>query len=122
MNLMRNMIFCLSIAIFFAVSLNGVAMAASDLSAQTHCIGTLDDGADQTAMDRAHDHERVATKSADTPSGDNETCMMHACPALSAEATILREIAEALVSTLVWPEAHGYALERGDDLKRPPIS
>lgn len=121
MQVLRHIFFCLSIAIVFAITLNGVAMAANDLSHQVHCLNAFEDSADHATMDHAHDHEGVAAKHA-TPGHDHETCMMHACPALSEEAIKLRKLADTLITTLVWPEALAYATERGDGLKRPPKS
>ena len=121
MNVLRHILTCLSISIIVAISVNSLAMAANDLSHQMHCLEAGEDLSVHATANYAHDHDRIAVKQ-QTPGHDHETCMIHAYPALSAEAVKLRKLADTLLTTLVWPEAHAYTLEHGDALKRPPKS
>lgn len=119
------MLSCLVIAVVFAISVNGVAMAANSLGHQTHCVDvpgeTSQDAMSEHARDHEHDHNGLAAQHA-TPDHDHETCMIHVCPALSVDATKLRRLASGVFTTLSLPEQPLHALELADGLKRPPKS
>ena len=125
MHLMRYLLSCLVISLIVAISSGGVAMAANDLGHQTHCMTAVDETSHDTnakhTHNHAHDHDGLVTQHA-APEHDHETCMMHACPALFADATFLAEAADTLLAKLSWPEQPLLALERADGLKRPPKS
>ena len=123
MQLMRHLLFCLVIAIVFAVGINGVASAANGLEHQTHCIDALDQKAELSKADHAdgHHHDDL-TNSHATPGHDHETCMMHACPALSVKPVKCGEVADTILAKLSWPERSMLLFERADELKRPPKS
>lgn len=130
MHTLRHLTTCLAIALIFALSTNGMALAASNVAHQTHCIDAFGETADVTMLDETleHNHEQVdhsheiqglAAKHT-VPDHNHETCMMHACPALSIEAAKLRVLAEILLMKMSWHEESVLVLELSDGLKRPP--
>lgn len=119
----RPIISVLVIAIVFAMTLNGVAAAANDPLHQAHCVDAFGETEEHDAAEHSHDHDHDGLAAKHTaPGHDHETCMMHACPALAAEAIKFHALAETLLATLSWPETPLHAPGRGDDLKRPPKS
>ena len=125
MHLLRHMLSCLLIAVVFAISVNGVAMAANSLGHQTHCVDTFGENSQDAMSEHAHDHEHdddgLAAQHA-TPGHDHETCMIHACPALSNDAIKLRILVNDVFTKLSLPEQPLHTLELADGLKRPPKS
>ena len=123
MHLMRHLLTCLVIATVLAVGTNDVASAANGLEHQTHCVDAFDDKAEYSKADHAdgHHHDDL-TNPHTTPGHDHETCMMHACPALSVKAVKFGEVADIMLAKLSWPEHSMHLFERADGLKRPPKS
>ena len=125
MHLMRRIFSCLVIAIIFAMSVNGVAMAANGLGHQLHCLDAFGETLHDAISEHAHEHKHelgdLAAQHA-TPGHDHETCMIHACPALSGDAITLGELTEFFTAKLSWPELPQHVLERADGMKRPPKS
>ncbi len=121
MHLLRHLLSCLSVALIIALSTNGIAMAANDFGHQAHCVDAYVGSSHATDAHQSHDHNGLAAQHA-APDHDHETCMMHACPALSTEAVKLGELADTILTKLVWPERPLQALEHPDGLKRPPKS
>ncbi len=123
MQSMRHLSFYLVTAIVFAIGINGVASAANGLEHQTHCIDAIGAKANHLPADHADDHHHDdLTSSHATPGHDHETCMMHACPALSVKPVKCGEVADTILAKLSWPERSMLLFERADGLKRPPKS
>lgn len=130
MHALRHMFTCLSLALICALGTNGIAFAASNVAHQTHCNDAVVDTANVTAVGETlgHNHEQVGHAHENQglvaqhtmPDHDHETCMMHACPALSVEAQKLRCLAGVLLVKVSWPEESILVLEFADGLKRPP--
>ena len=128
MDVLRHLLACLTLALIFALSTNGFALAANDVAHQTHCIDAFGEIGQDPVVDQAHgrghmptdhEHEGLAAKHT-MPDHDHETCLMHACPALSIEAAKLLVLADVLLMKVSWSEQPLHALERPDGLKRPP--
>lgn len=116
---MRHGIYCILIAIVVSISVNGVAMAANELQHQTHCLQSPEEADKHHASAHGADHDGTANHHA-TPGHDHETCMMHACPALSADSPGVITLADVLLAHLSWPDRPLISLGITDGLKRPP--
>lgn len=124
MHLMRHISACLVVAIILTLSVNGVAVAANAIGHQTHCLEALGEISHDAMPAHAHEHEHAHAIAAQhaIPDHDHETCMTHACPALSGDALALGEHADTHFAKLIWPEVPLHIMERPDGLKRPPKS
>lgn len=123
MAMMRQMVVLLMTALVIMTGANGIAMASNEIEHQKHCAPAIGDTVQNMAANdgHAHDHPDIATRHA-MPGHDHETCMIHACPALSPEMSVADEPHGVLVTTLVWPETTLIGPARTDDLQRPPKS
>jgi len=110
-------------ALVITTGANNVAMASNEIEHQKHCAHAIVDTVqDMAANDgHAHDHADIAKRHA-MPDHDHETCLIHACPALSPELSVADERHGVLLTTLVWPETTLIGPARTDDLQRPPKS
>ncbi len=113
------LIFLFLLALIFAVGANGVVMASNDVMHQKNCIHT---SADDIPSDHAHhghsDHQDSADNA--TPEHDHETCMMHACSAVTIEAHGAGEIPIALSAVLAAAEHELTPLGLAENFLRPP--
>jgi hypothetical protein len=121
---------CLAIALIFALSTNGLVLAASNIGHQTHCIDAFDEAVEVSTVDEALSHDRVQAGHShinqglvaqhSQPNHDHETCEMHACAALSIEARKLLILAEVLLTKMSLPDRAILVFGLSDGLKRPP--
>jgi hypothetical protein len=123
MAMMRQMVVLLMTALVIMTGANGIAMASNEIEHQKHCAKAIGVSVQDMATNdgHAHDHADIATRHA-MPEHDHETCMIHACQALSPEMSVDEEPHGVLVTTLVWPETTLIGPTRTDDLQRPPKS
>lgn len=123
MAMMRQMVVLLMTALVIMTGANGIAMASNEIEHQKHCAQAIGDTVQNMAANdgHAHDHADIATRHA-MPGHDHETCMIHACPALSPEMSVADKRHGVLLTTLVWPETSLIGPAHTDDLQRPPKS
>ena len=127
MSWLRYMMSCLAGAVIVALVLGNVAMAANAVGHNAHCVDAIDDTVGETASyethDHAHDHSNDQAALMDLHAAsdhDHETCMMHACPALSPEPVNLTRLSGVFLARLIWPDRALLAPVRAEGLKRPP--
>lgn len=123
MQVTRHIFSCLVIAIIVAFSTNGVAMAANGIGHQTHCVEVLGETSQDARSMHAHERNRdgMVTQHA-TPGHDHDTCMIHACLALTVSTSTLGQVTDTFLAMLSWPEQPLLAPRLAEDLKRPPKS
>lgn len=123
MHLTRHVLSCLVIAIIVALGTNGMAMAANDVQHQAHCVNASGETSQDAGSDRDHEHDHDGMVAEHTASDhDHDTCMIHACPALSVDTIKLVELLDTFSDKLSWPEHPLLALALADGLYRPPKS
>ena len=107
------------LTLVFAVGSNGVVMASSDVVNQDHCLHAA---AKADYVSHVHDSYAASHESSDNAlqEHDHETCMMHAFSAVAYEAHGAAEMQPALSAVLSAIEHEFLALERSDNLLRPP--
>lgn len=118
---MRKMFSCLVFAIVIAFSMNGVAMSANSAGQHAHCADAAGGDIEKIDSTPMHEHGGIEAQHV-TPAHDHDTCMLHACPALSTDVMKLGELTDIYLTTLSWPEQRLLVRELSDGLKRPPKS
>ncbi len=107
------------LALIFAVGANGIVMASNDVMHKENCIHT--DAGDTLTDHPVHghsDHHDTADNAA--PGHDHETCMMHACSAITFEALAAGEIPASLSAVLTTSEHELAPLGLAENFLRPP--
>lgn len=123
MNLTRHVLSCLVIVTIVALGTNGMAMAANDVQHQAHCVNASGETTEDARSDHDHEHGHDDMVAQHTASDhDHDTCMIHACPALSVDTIKLSKLSDTFSDNLNWPEHPLLALELADGLFRPPKS
>lgn len=123
MALVRKLVGMLIVALVIVTGANSVAMASSEIEHQKHCVDAVDAQIQDMGLHdtNAHDHGDTSSRHA-MPGHDHETCMLHACQALSPEMSAAQEPHHVLLMTLIWPENSLNDPVHKDDLQRPPRS
>lgn len=121
--MLRQVVGLLMTALVIVTGAHGIAMASNEIEHQKHCVHAISEEMDNVAANdgHVHDHADISTRHS-VPDHDHETCMIHACPALSPESSVAHERHGVLLTTLVWPENSLIAPAHTDDLQRPPRS
>ncbi len=121
--MMRQMVGLLMTALVIMTGANGIAMASNEIEHQKHSVHAISDTMQDMAVNdgQVHDHGDIPAGHS-MPDHDHETCMIHACSALSTEMSVADEPHGVLLTTLVWPENSLIGPAHTDDLQRPPRS
>lgn len=119
MSLTRALITFWIFVVALSFGLNGIASAAGGIGHELNCTDHIDGSHKHSEVHGQKPHQSVDLAGSDSEH-DHESCMFHACPALSPGADIHEAVPHQLLTKILFIDPRLQVFERVESLHRPP--